>query len=162
MSRNKLVQGIIAKSVADNWGQAKLEWGLLNFYREDEPDTCLCGHFPIVEICELKNNMNGNIVVLGNCCAQKVLDLPANKIFRAINRVLKDIEKSLNAEALEHAYEREGLNDWERNFYLDIMTKRKLTVKQIKKKAQINQKVLHHILGTRSKLKGGPAKGHPH
>ena len=50
MSEYKLAKEIIALSKASNWDQAKLEWSLESIYKEDEPDTCLCGHFPIIEI----------------------------------------------------------------------------------------------------------------
>ena len=28
-----------------------MEWKLDHIYWEDEPDTCLCGHYPINELC---------------------------------------------------------------------------------------------------------------
>ena len=58
MSEYKLSKGIIALSQASKWSQAKLEWQLDHIYKEEEPDTCLCGHYPINEICILKNKLN--------------------------------------------------------------------------------------------------------
>lgn len=55
MSEYKLTQEIIALSVSSNWDVAKLEWKLYEIYEADEPETCLCGHFPIIEICVLSN-----------------------------------------------------------------------------------------------------------
>ena len=145
MSEYKLTQEIIALSVSRNWDVAKLEWKLHEIYEANEPKTCLCGHFPIIEICVLSNTKNFNQAVVGNCCVKKFIGLPSDKIFQAIKRVRKDNEKSLNAEAIDHAYEKGWINDWEKGFYLDIMRKRKLTVSQLAKKVQINEKLANNM-----------------
>lgn len=53
--QHKLAAEIIARSEADTWYKAKLEWTLESvFYTEAESlETCLCGHWPIRELCEL-------------------------------------------------------------------------------------------------------------
>jgi hypothetical protein len=141
VSEYKLSQEIIDLSEANIWDAAKLEWKLEEIYEADEPGTCLCGHTPIIETCVLRNEKNHNTAVVGNCCVKKFIGLPSDKIFQAIKRVRKDNEKSLNAEAIEYAYSRGWINDWERNFYLDNMRKRNLTSKQLAKKIQINEKL---------------------
>ncbi|MCP4234851.1 MAG: Zn-dependent oligopeptidase [Aestuariibacter sp.] len=145
MSEYKLAEGIIALSGSSHWDSAKLEWKLDEIYEADEKGACLCGHYPIIETCVLINKQNSNLAVVGNCCVKKFIGLPSDKIFQAIKRVRKDNEKSLNAEAIEYAYEREWINDWERDFYLDIMRKRKLTSKQLNKKTQINEKLSENM-----------------
>ncbi|MBJ6926973.1 hypothetical protein JG631_19165, partial [Vibrio cholerae] len=70
------------------------------------PDRSLCRHFPIIEICNLKNKINSNYATVGNCCVKKFIGLPSDKIFQAIKRVRKDDQKSLNAEAIFHAYDK--------------------------------------------------------
>ena len=144
MSEYKLTQEIISLSVADIWDLAKQEW-LLEIYEADEPDTCLCGHFPIIEICILHNKRNNNTATVGNCCVKKFIGLPSDKIFQAVKRVRKDRTKSLNAEAIEHAFQRNWINGWERNFYLNIMRKRSLTSSQLQKKMQVNEKMLNNM-----------------
>lgn len=67
MSEYKLTSGVISLSVADNWDAAKLEWALQEVYEADEPERCLCGHFPIIELCILSNSRNGNLATVGNC-----------------------------------------------------------------------------------------------
>lgn len=71
MSEYKLTQEIIALSQAKTWDVAKLEWILHEIYEAEEPETCLCGHFPIIEICTLQNKLNSNFVTVGNCCVKK-------------------------------------------------------------------------------------------
>ena len=145
MPEYKLTQGIIELSESKKWDSAKLEWRLSEVYEAEEPETCLCGHYPIIEICVLSNKRNGNTTHVGNCCVKKFIGLPSDKIFQAIKRVRKDNEKSLNAEAIQYAHDRGWINDWERDFYLDIMRKRKLSAKQLRKKIQINEKLSRNM-----------------
>ena len=145
MSEYKLASEIIALSDADNWDAAKLEWALHEVYEADDPETCLCGHFPIIELCILSNKLNSNLATVGNCCVKKFIGLPSDKIFQAVKRVRKDASKSLNAEAIDHAFNRGWLTAWEKDFYFDIMGKRSLTAKQASKKKQINELVLQRM-----------------
>nr|WP_272910006.1 hypothetical protein [Xanthomonas campestris] len=128
-----------------SWEAAKLEWHLNEVYEADEPETCLCGHFPIVELCILGNKANGNEATVGNCCVKRFIGLPSDKIFQAVKRVRKETSKSLNAEAIRHAFDRNWLTAWERDFYFDVMRKRNLTLKQQEKKKQINELVLQRM-----------------
>ncbi len=145
MSEYQLTKEIVARSEAKVWDAAKLEWALEEVYESEEPDTCLCGHFPIIEICVLRNKANRNTAVVGNCCVKKFIGLPSDKIFQAVKRVRKDTEKSLNAEAIQHAFDRGWITEWEKEFYFDIMRKRNISSKQAAKKAQINEKFMHNM-----------------
>lgn len=148
MSEFKLTEGIINLSQSDIWDAAKLEWGLHEVYEAKEPETCLCGHYPIIEICVLKNKINNHFTNVGNCCVKKFIGLPSDKIFQAVKRVRKDNEKSLNAEAITHAYNKGWINGWEKNFYLSIMRKRNLTSNQLSKKIRVNNKMLRNMRKT--------------
>ena len=144
MSNYKLAPEIIRRSKAQTWDEAVKEWKLKEVY-ESDPQSCLCGHFPIIEICVIRNIVNQEEVTVGNCCVKKFIGLPSDRIFQAIKRVRKDRNKSLNAEAIEHAFGRKWINAWERDFYLDNMKKRKLTEKQLKIKRQINDKLAQNL-----------------
>jgi hypothetical protein len=145
MSEYQLTKEIVARSDAKVWDAAKLEWALEEVYESEEPDTCLCGHFPIIEICVLRNRVNKNTAIVGNCCVKKFIGLPSDRIFQAAKRVRKNTEKSLNAEAVQHAFDRGWVTEWEKDFYLDIMRKRNLSSKQAVKKAQINEKFMRNM-----------------
>ena len=142
MSEYKLAEAIVALSQGKTWDEAKLEWQLDGIYNQEEADTCLCGHFSIAEICVLRNGRNGNSAEIGNVCVKKFLGLPSDLIFKAIHRVAREIERPLNAEAIDHAHRRGWINDWERDFYFDTMRKRVLSAKQMGKRVQINRLVL--------------------
>lgn len=145
MSEYRLIQEIVARSHAGTWDQAKLEWVLNDVYETDEPETCLCGHFPIVELCNLRNTRNGNFATVGNCCVRKFIGLPSDLIFQAVKRIRSDITKSLNGEAIEYAHNKSWITDWEKKFYFDIMRKRNLSAKQAAQKRRINEKLLANM-----------------
>lgn len=152
MSGYQLTKEIICLSQAQTWDEAKLEWQLVDVYDQEEPDTCLCGHFPINEICVLRNERNGRVTEVGNICVKKFLGLPSEKIFQALRRISKDDSKALNAEGIQHASDRGWLNDWETNFCFDTMRKRTLSENQLAKRREINQLVLRQ---TRRKRNAG-------
>lgn len=148
MSEYKLTQEIIQLSQSKVWDFAKLEWVLDEIYEADEPETCLCGHFPIIEICNLRNKINGRLATVGNCCVKKFIGLPSDLIFQAVRRVRKDKQKSLNAEAIQHAFQKKWINEWEYKFSIDTMRKRNLTEKQMQTRMNINEKMLLNMKRT--------------
>lgn len=150
MSEYKLVQEIIARSESNSWDSAKLEWSLSEVYEVDEPEKCLCGHFPIIELCVLQNSYNLGFATVGNCCVKKFLGLDSDKIFQAVKRVRKDDRRALNAETIEYGFDKGWINGWEKDFYLDTMRKYKLSEKQMAKRIHINKKFSNKI----KRLKG--------
>jgi hypothetical protein len=145
MTEYKLAKEIIALSQSGLWDEAKFEWVLSEIYEAEEPERCLCGHFPIIEICILQNRSNFRSVNVGNCCVKKFIGLPSDKIFQAVKRIRKDKEKSLNSEAIRHAHQKGWINDWEYSFSIDTMRKRKLSFKQIQTRKNINEKMLSNM-----------------
>ena len=57
MSRYKLIDEIIKLSQSKLWDIAKTEWDFDSIYVSDAPQTCLCGHYPIINICIIKNQI---------------------------------------------------------------------------------------------------------
>ena len=131
MSEYKLTEEILKRSQATLWDIAKLEWKLSEIYEADKPKTCLCGHFPIIEVCILRNKQNAQLATVGNCCVKKFIGLPSDLIFQAVKRVRKNNQKSLNAQAIQHAYEKRWINEWEYKFTISTMRKRNLSCKQL-------------------------------
>lgn len=145
MSEYKLTQEIIQRSQSKVWDIARLEWALNEIYEADEPETCLCGHFPIIDICILRNKVNGHLATVGNCCVKKFIGLPSDLIFQAVKRVRMDTQNSLNAEAIQHAYEKGWINEWEFKFSIDTMRKRNLSAKQLQSRMKVNEKMLFNM-----------------
>ena len=155
MSEYKLTTEILALSASSDWDAAKMEWQLEDITKEEEPQTCLCGHYPIVELCTLRNRINHNTAIVGNCCVKRFIGLPSEEIFQAVTRVQKDWWRALNKETIYHAYDKRWITEWELTFYLDTMRKRidSMSGKQSSKRNEINKRVLAHII--RSKPKSG-------
>jgi hypothetical protein len=152
MSQEKLHFEIIVRSEATTWEKARQEWGLKDVWMSDEPETCLCGHHPINEICEIENRENGTTTEVGNCCVNHFLGIDSDQIFRSIKNVLKEAGASFNPPTIELAHQLRIIGDKDREFYLDIWRKRELTSKQLKWKQDINRKLMARFVKKRASL----------
>lgn len=140
----KLTEEIIKLSNSDYWDTAKNEWNFEYAYSSEELQTCLCGHYPIKNICVLKNTENRNETEVGNCCVNKFLGIDeGNKIFTSIKRLKEDITKSMSLEVLEYLNKKKVLSDFDYSFYSDTIRKRKLSEKQLNIRKRINQKLIN-------------------
>lgn len=127
-----------------DWEITKGEWELDNI--QIGMDRCLCGHYPIKELCIMKNKHNQRWGVVGNCCVKKFLGIDTGNMFDVLKRVIADHTKSLTKEVIVHAHGRKWINDWERIFYTDIITRgKRLTPKQSDKKISINDKIIRWV-----------------
>lgn len=113
MTRETLERRIVELSQAADFPAAKKEWRLVEISRLEAPDsdTCLCGHNPIREVCELENRTTDKTATVGNCCVKRFLELPSGKIFDALKRIEEDNTKAVNQEALDYARERGWINE---------------------------------------------------
>ncbi|MCH9053764.1 MAG: hypothetical protein IIA72_22385 [Proteobacteria bacterium] len=138
----QLRERILALSEASAWELARKEWSLVDVYQADEPETCLCGHFPIIEICEISNRVTKKKTEVGNRCVRRFLGFRSDLIFTAIKKIQKDVTKSLNADAIAFFKERGLLTTWEYGFLQNTMKKRKLSATQLASRKKINEKVV--------------------
>lgn len=138
----KLIEAIKSLSVANNYYDAIKEWKLEIIIDSFEPTTCLCGHYPIKELCIIQNTKNKEKTIVGNCCILKILNIDTEKLFKGLKKIKKDNSKSINKEFLNYVFEHNIINDWEFDFYDNIKLKRKLTLKQLECKSKINEKIL--------------------
>lgn len=139
----KLTGEIIDLSEGTTWDFAKLEWKFEFAYYAEDLQTCLCGHYPIKNICVIKNKYNSHQTEVGNCCINKFLGIDdGNKIFASIKKLKEDDSKSMSAEVIDYIYNKKGITDFEYNFYRDIHRKRNLSFKQLEIKKRINDKFL--------------------
>jgi hypothetical protein len=145
-NHERLVEELIKLSQSKKWDEAKLEWDLVDVEEVEEAETCICGHTPIREICTIKNTKTGAMQRVGNSCVKK-FNNRSDKIFRAVDKIRKDITKSVNAEALEMAHDRKWIKDTDYNFYINIFRKRHSTLSfpQKKWKYDLNQRILRSI-----------------
>jgi hypothetical protein len=147
--RYRLIQEVLARSVSPTWCEAKSEWELDHIFFADraEPGTCLCGHAPIIETCVIRNRLNGNAAVVGNCCVKRFMGSMSERIFASLRRIARDRTKALNADVVEFAFSRGWITTWEREFCLNTFGKQYLSAGQVAKRIEINSKVLRLARG---------------
>ena len=136
-------------SDAKDWDSARREWSVLNIYKVDgieNAEQCLCGHYPIMELCYIHNKKTESKALVGNCCVKKFMGIDLNQVFDGLKRIMKDDSKAANAAVIEHCYGNDILTDWEYEFCNDTKSKRSLTVKQLSIRKRINQKVISSLL----------------
>ncbi len=128
----QLYTEVAKRSIATTWDEIIDEWDVITIEYCEEPGACLCGHFPINELCTLRNHKTCQVIVVGNCCVKQFMgkSIP-DEIFKAIKRIRKDNTKSINMGTLDYA-KRNGLlaKEADYDFYANIMKKRKLTLRQ--------------------------------
>lgn len=139
----KLTEEILKLSSSKIWNSAKNEWIFDFAYYSDTQQTCLCGHFPIRNICVIKNESNNNVTEVGNCCINKFFRIhDGNKIFVSIKRLKEDISKSMSTEVLDFLHLKKIISPYEYDFYSNIIRKRNLSHKQLEFKKRINNKLI--------------------
>jgi hypothetical protein len=142
-----LAERIVARSVANNWEDARLEWDLEQVLIVDTLTDCLCSHAPIKEVCILSNRLNGYRTRVGNVCVEKFIGLPSEALFASLRKVRMDPTSALAPVFVEYAYEKKWVNDWEHQFLLDTAKRRytSMTIAQQVKREEINNLVLKKV-----------------
>jgi hypothetical protein len=102
----QLRERILVVSAASDWDVARKEWGLIEIHEADQPETCLCGHFPIIEICTISNRLTKKRVEVGNRCVRRFLGFRSDLIFKSIKAIRRDCARSMNADAIAFFNER--------------------------------------------------------
>lgn len=104
---------ILARSLATDWETAKKEWSLLSISEADEPETCLCSHFPIIELCTIANRITNIQVDVGNVCVKRFLGFRSDLIFASIKRIRSDLTRSCRRRsAVPRARDHQRLGIW--------------------------------------------------
>lgn len=146
MSHHKLVREIVQRSNSDEWRDAKREWLFTDFTWNDSGETCLCGHYPIKEVCVIEHSLTGEVVHVGNRCIKKFLNVSFDSVFQSLKRVMKDIDKTFNAKAIFYLKSRDVICSEDANFYLRMWRRQKLAEPERRRLREINQSLLHHII----------------
>lgn len=140
----QLQQEIFSRSrEKTDWTLCKNEWRVHDIYRVGDEQTCLCGHNPIFQICELQNEVTRQFADVGNVCVQKFIGLRSKRLFAALDRIDKDPRRSLNKEAIDLYTHLRVIGGGEAEEYLSFYRKRKhVTEEQYEFKEAINSRIL--------------------
>ena len=119
---------LLRYSEAKGWDDAKLEWHLVNirFVDIDCAETCACGHYPICEICKIKNEVNNTVLEVGNCCINQLS--PEFDDLRRIFPALRD--GRINPAIIDYASKRGIITNWESKFLRNTWNRKRRTTKQ--------------------------------
>ncbi|MBE0556316.1 MAG: hypothetical protein IH628_03705 [Proteobacteria bacterium] len=140
-----LKREILSRSHAQDWEVAKREWHLVEISEADEPETCLCGHTPIIELCTIHNKATNTHVDVGNVCVKRFLGFRSDLIFSSIRRIRRDVTKSIGSDAIAFFFTSRVINNWEYDFLQDTFRKRNLSERQLAARRNINEKILFYV-----------------
>ena len=145
-----LRDNLLLLSFSHVWTEAKCEWELECVHlldADDEPRRCLCSHYPIREVCTLRNHETGHRATVGNKCVRQFIGLEdADDIVNSLRRVRdRPDAASLSAAAVRFAHGRGWVDDWQLGFCLNIAGRRRLSGPQRTKRSQINRLVVYRM-----------------
>jgi hypothetical protein len=122
------IPALIESSKDETYNKAIEEWELDHVYECEQygDENCVCTH-EIQEVYVVRNKINGNKLNIGNCCISKFNIAGGKDTVKAINSLKKD---KLNRPLILLAYKRDLIDEWSKDFLLDIKRKKLLTEKQ--------------------------------
>lgn len=150
----KLKENILSLSSSNDWDIAKWERLLDHIYFLDPKIwetlwSCLCWHYPIQEVCVIKNTINWESTEVGNQCIKKFMpSLDQTNIFDSLSRIKKNKTTSPSIELINYSYIKAFINDWEKKFCLSTHGKKTLSAKQKDIRIKINNKIINHLVKT--------------
>lgn len=153
--RWKLPQNLEELSNGDSYPRVLREWELdyiEHLAPGEDSETCLCTHFPIREVCHIRNLQNANTAIVGNCCVKKfekeeeglVNFEGTHKVFDCLKRLQKDENANANEELLNYAYSKGVLTKPEYDKYLEIWRNRTFTDEESRLILTANRKIINH------------------
>lgn len=145
-----LMDTLLEYSKSKDWDVAKKEWEVKEIYFVDPEstsgesfyETCSCTHYPIKEVITIKNTLNENELIIGNCCITKIIeDEKVSKRHKSIFNALKN--KKINRELIKQAYYNDHFIYFgEFEFLLKIFRKWSLSEMQAKKFTRITNTIM--------------------
>lgn len=145
MSEFYLIPRILDMSVSKLWEEAKYEWELYKIIRlEGDYETCLCEHYPIKDLCHIKNKLNGKTAIVGNCCIKKFVNVDnTSNIINAIK------DGRININVIEFALKKRIINNRQYMFLRSVWRKRKMSEKDDMLLGLLTEKIMMNIIERR-------------
>lgn len=145
-NRERLEEHIVARSEADDFNAARVEWSLVHIEYHEDWDNCPCGK-DIKELCYIRNEKNGQQTYVGNVCIKNFMGISTGNLFDGLRRIIADPEANANEDLIRYA-KRMGFlyDDTEYNFLMHTKNKRKLSPKQLAWKKRINRRILNKVV----------------
>lgn len=126
---------IIAHSVSKTYYEACNEWEAISYDIADDDDDyyCICSH-PIKQLIYIRNINNGNEVIVGSDCIQKIEGIPYSELYvKALTNLQEmrlDNDATIGKHLIDFISKKKLLDDKHIVFLRNMRCKRYLTVKQ--------------------------------
>lgn len=149
--QKKLPDELIALSKGDQWPKVLEEWGLdyVDYLEpDDEPETCPYHRGPMHEVCHIINYVSKNRTTVGNCCIkefERTAFKGTHEVIAALKRIRENTELSANKKLIKYACKKEFISKEDRDFYLEIWRKRDLTRQQMRRKVNLNERIIEQL-----------------
>mmetsp|Transcript_33820 Transcript_33820/g.39766 ORF Transcript_33820/g.39766 Transcript_33820/m.39766 type:complete len:212 (-) Transcript_33820:129-764(-) len=149
-----LREAIIQNSESNQYDIARLEWDYDRVEVDDEYTVCECG-VRILERCYVKNRINANELLIGNICIKNFINQDigdcASKISNSLNKIKKNpITRARMPYLIDDALKRGRISDWDERFLISLQgTRKELSVRQMDKLGEINNKMLDAYKSTK-------------
>ena len=143
--REQLQAAVIAASVADTWDEARAEWDPGVMW-EQSNGVCTCGYNPIRQHNQIHNRLNGNTLVVGRVCIRQFFQLPeVESVWSALDRLKANPDGGVSIILVREATNAGWLIPHESKFLTDICRKRKLSVKQVRWRRSLADRILRQV-----------------
>lgn len=146
MAKDKLKESIIENSINKDREKAKWEWEVINSYLMPWYTTCLCGKYPISEVCELQNKNNSKKVMVGNDCVKYFFDADHSYIYSAIKKIEENINNVVNDKIIIYALEKWRIDATQKSFYILMRRRKDPWEYQLKVRQDVNKILLEHFI----------------
>lgn len=131
-------------SLATEWPDVIKEWQLEFLEWGEDTTSCLCG-VTIMERCHMRNLVTRKRCVIGNVCVRRFLGIDMRGVFRGLASIRKDVLAAAGTDLLVYAHAQHIIDDWQYQFAVNTLRKRKLSARQHVQREAINQIILKKL-----------------
>lgn len=146
MPKEKLKESIIENSINKDRESAKSEWEVIDIYLKPSYTTCLCGKYPISEVCELQNKNNLKKVIVGNGCVKYFFDINHGYIYKGIKKIKEDIDGVVSKKILEYAFKKWRIDAKQKSFYVVKKNQKNPWEYLLGIRQEVNKILLEHFI----------------
>lgn len=140
--KKQFEENILLLSFSQDWKEALKEWSLVSLTKGE--DICPCGG-PIKNLVKIVNNLTGNPAIVGTTCIDKFFSIPATKLFNELQKSKENKYYIFSADMVSFIKRLDVINDWEEEFYLNMIKCKekgwKLSAKQVELYLKLNLRI---------------------
>lgn len=123
--RERLIAELLKRSESKDWATARAEWEYFSSEVLEGYETCLCGQYPIRELCWMRNRSTNEVAAIGNVCVLYFVDRDLAGLFSSIKRVTEEKDKKLDWRLVESAWRAGVITRFDLEWYSETFSKRR-------------------------------------